>query len=81
MVLNENINEFDKKEGKKGFGMIIRFIKETIDEARGYKELWEKQNILLDQNKVELRRKDKQIMRLKARLEIKERELKELKGE
>lgn len=43
-------------------------IKDKLFE-KTYKELWEEQNILLDKQKLEIRRRDKKIMKLELELE------------
>ena len=52
------------------FKRIIKVLKDKLDEPT-YKELWEEQNLLLDHQKVEIRRRDKKIMRLNKQLERK----------
>lgn len=46
---------------------LLIHIKDKLDE-KTYKELWEEQNILLDKQKLEIRRRDKKIMKLECQL-------------
>lgn len=81
MVLNEDIHEFDYKEERRWYKVLIKFIKETIQENIGYKRLWEEQNKLLDEKNLELRKRNTQLLNLRTRLEEKERELRHLKAQ
>lgn len=42
-------------------------LKDKLQE-KTYRELWEEQNILLDKQKLEIRRRDKKIMKLECQL-------------
>lgn len=46
---------------------LLIHIKDKLDE-KTYKELWEEQNIQLDKQKLEIRRRDKKIMKLECQL-------------
>lgn len=46
---------------------LLIHIKDKLDE-KTYKELWEEQNKQLDKQKLEIRRRDKKIMRLEYQL-------------
>lgn len=73
-VLNKDIHEFDDLEKKERLKeMFQNFF--GIN-GKSYKKLWEEQNKELDQMKLNLRRKDKQIMRLKVKLKKQEDDLK-----
>ena len=50
------------------FKRIIKVLRDKLEEPT-YKELWEEQNIMLDHQKVEIRRRDKKIMMLSKKLE------------
>jgi len=50
------------------FKRLLIHIKDKLYEPT-YRELWEEQNMLIDHQKVEIRRRDKKIMRLNKRLE------------
>lgn len=50
------------------FKRIWVHLKDKLFE-KTYKELWEEQNILLDKQKLEIRRRDKKIMKLELEKE------------
>lgn len=49
---------------------LLVHIKDKLNEPT-YRELWEEQNLFIDHQKVEIRRRDKKIMRLNKQLERK----------
>lgn len=75
VVLNKDIHEFDKKEKERGIEEMIQSIKEFLGIGKNYKQLWEEQNKMLDDEKLKSRRKDKEIMRLKVKLEKLEKQI------
>ena len=74
VVLNKDIHEFDEKE-ERGIKEMIQSIKEFLGIGKNYKKLWEEQNKMLDDEKLKSRRKDKEIMRLKVKLEKLEKQI------
>lgn len=50
------------------FKRLLVHIKDKLNEPT-YRELWEQQNMFIDHQKVEIRRRDKKIMRLNKQLE------------
>ena len=50
------------------FKRLLIHIKDKLYEPT-YRELWEEQNMLIDHQKVEIRRRDKKILRLNIRFE------------
>ena len=59
---------------------MIEFLKELFESPTSYKSLWEKQNIELDKQKLEIHRRDKKIKKLELRNEKLENELSDLKA-
>lgn len=75
VVLNKDIHEFEKNIKETRLEKVKRLAKDFIEKNKSYKKLWEEQNKILDQKSLELSRKDKQIMRLKVKLDKLQKEL------
>lgn len=75
VVLNKDIHEFEKNIKETPLEKVKRLAKDFIEKNKSYKKLWEEQNKILDQKSLELSRKDKQIMRLKVKLDKLQKEL------
>lgn len=59
---------------------MIDYLKEVFNIDNSYKKLWEEQNVQLDEQKLRLHRKDKQIKKLELTVERLEKEITELKA-
>ena len=78
VVLNKNIHQYDKKEQKLKVQEKRNLL--SIIFKKGYKELWQEQNVLLDKQKSRIQRKNKEVKKLKTKIEELETEISDLKA-